>query len=285
MPGAAEHLVDSGPASIAAMLALLLVAVAYLRAAAALSRRVPGLLPPWRRAAFVIGLVAFWLAWSARLSRLTHALLTAHMVQHLLFVLAAAPLVLLGSPLLVLADSPLRGKGVDAPKRAPPWLDRAARYLTHPVVAGSTMVAVTLGWHIPVVFSAAMRSPALHALENFTFFGSGLLFWWPVILPWPVRARWPRWAIPLYLLGFDMPVSVLSAYLAFCGHVVYPAYLGAARPFTISPLDDQVAAAMLMWIAMLVVFLAVAAVIVVRLLEPASTEDAGEAPGVARRPT
>ena len=71
-----------------------------------------------------------------------------------------------------------------------------------------------------------MRSPIWHALENATFVGSGLLFWWPVILPWPGKARWPRWSIPLDLLGSDMPVPVLSAYLA-------------------SALDDQVAAAML----------------------------------------
>ncbi len=275
MPGIAARFMDSSPASIASALVLALVAFAYLRAATTLSQKMPDQLPAWRRGAFVVGLATFWLAYSARLSQLTHTLLTAHMVQHLLFVLVAAPLLLLGSPLLVLAGSRL---GVDAQERAttPPWLARAARRITHPAFAGVAMVAVTLGWHIPVLFALAMRSPAVHALENATFFGSGLLFWWPVIEPWPARAQWPRWTIPLYLLGSDMPVSVLSAYLAFCGHVVYPAYLHAPRSFPISPLDDQVAAAMLMWIAMLVVFLAAAAVVVVGLLEPAASRPRGD---------
>lgn len=276
MSGTADHVVEWTFPALAATAALALVAVAYLRGAAAVSRRMPDKLPPWRRALFVIGLVALWFAWSARLSRLTHALLTAHMVQHLLLVLVAAPLLLIGSPLLVVAASTTHDEHKPLRVPGPSWLGSAARRLTHPVVAGASMVVVTLGWHMPAVFALAMRSPTWHQVENLTFVGSGLLFWWPVILPWPSTPRWPRWTIPLYLLGFDMPVSVLSAYLAFCGHVVYPAYLHAPRRFAISPLDDQVAAAMLMWIGMMVVFLAVAAVVVVRLLEPAP-ERPGEA--------
>ena len=130
------------------------------------------------------------------------------------------------------------------------------------------MVVITIAWHVPSVFALAMGSRSWHAAENLTFFASGLLFWWPVILPWPAKPQWPRWTVPLYLLGADLPVSVLTAYLAFCGYVVYPAYLAASRPFAISALDDQVAAAMLMWVAMLTVFLGAAAFVVVDLLEP-----------------
>lgn len=270
MSGAEEHLVDW--ASPWATVVLGAIALVYVCVAPAASRNMPQQLPGWRRGAFVAGLAAFWLAWSARLSVLTHAFLTAHMVQHLLFVLVAAPLVLFGNPLLVLAGSlPHACKRRARGTAAWAWVERIGYRLTHPVAAGSIMVAVTLGWHVPVLFALAMGSPFWHAVENLAFFGSGLLFWWPVMLPWPARQQWPRWAIPLYLLGSDMPVSVLSAYLAFCGHVVYPTYRLTPRPFMLSPLDDQVAAAMLMWIAMLLVFLAVAAVIVVRLLEPSPT--------------
>lgn len=89
-----------------------------------------------------------------------------------------------------------------------------------------------------------------------------------MILPWLSRSQWPRWAVPVYLLCADLPVSALSAYLAFCGHVVYPCYLAAARPFAISALGDQVLAAMLMWVGMMLVFLCAAVVCVVGLLEP-----------------
>jgi putative membrane protein len=271
MPG--EHLVDWSSASVVATAALGLLALAYARAWWALRRAWPERVCVGQLVAFLSGSVAFWVGWSTRLAVLTHALLIAHMVQHLLFVLAAAPLMLLGAPLLVFGN----GLGRAAPDQprvpGPAWARRTGHRLTHPVVAGSLMVGVTIAWHVPVIFALPMHSPAWHAFENLTFFASGALFWWPVILPWPSRPHWPRWAIPLYLLGSDMPVSVLSAYLAFCGHVVYPAYLKAPRPYPITPLDDQVAAAMLMWVGMMIVFLAAAAVLVVRLLEPAAREE------------
>lgn len=272
MPTDADHLVDWGLQSIAVTTALVAVGGAYLRGWWALSKTSAGRVSTRRLVAFASGLGLFWIAWSTRLSLLTHALLTAHMAQHLLFVLAAAPLVLIGSPVLVFSNAfGQSASGKESSKElGSTWARTVGRWLTHPVVAGSSMVIVTVGWHVPWVFALAMGSPAWHAAENLTFFASGLLFWWPVILPWPSRPQWPRWTVPLYLLGSDMPVSVLSAYLAFCGHVVYPAYLHAPRAFALSPLQDQVAAAMLMWLAMLVVFLAVAAVIVVGLLEPSA---------------
>jgi len=183
-------------------------------------------------------------------------------------------LLLLGAPLRVLAQAmpramrPLLGRGGDA--GGAPRLGRwAGRWLAHPVRAGGFMVLVTLGWHLPWAFALAMGSPAWHAVENLTFLVCGLLFWWPVILPWPGQRQWPRWSVPLYLLCADLPVSAMCAYLAFCGHVVYPAYASVGGRGAISALDDQVAAAMLMWVAMMVVFLAAAVVVVMDMLKPA----------------
>ena len=147
-------------------------------------------------------------------------------------------------------------------------MQRTWRSLTHPISAGILMVAITIVWHIPQVFALAMRSAAWHSLENATFFASGVLFWWPVVLPWRGKRQWPRWIIPLYLLGADLPVSVLSAYLAFCDHVVYPCYLAVPRRFGISALNDQVIAAMLMWVAMLLIFVGASVVVIMDLFEP-----------------
>lgn len=276
MSPATSLLVNWGGASLPTTGSLLLIALLYVLAWRVLSRSMPGTVPVWRAGAFLAGLAMLWLAWSARLSALTHVLLIAHMAQHLLFMLFAPPLLLLGSPVLVFArglthESRPHGLHASTGRSQSPrsiWARRAARCITHPVPAGAIMVVITIAWHVPSDFALAMGSRSWHAAENLTFFASGLLFWWPVILPWPAKPQWPRWTVPLYLLGADLPVSVLTAYLAFCGYVVYPAYLAASRPFAISALDDQVAAAMLMWVAMLTVFLGAAAFVVVDLLEP-----------------
>jgi len=272
VPASAPNLAGPWAAPVALTAFLLLALLLYGRGWFFLSREMPGRVPAWRLASFLAGLATVWIAWSARIDALTHYLLVAHMVQHLLLALVAPPLLLLGSPVLVFR----RGTG-RAARRQPgefarsarvAWAGRLGSWLTHPVFAGSIMVAITIFWHIPAVFQMAMSSGRWHAVENATFLASSVLFWWPVILPWPGTPQWPRWTVPLYLLGADMPVSVLSAYLAFCGHVVYPAYLAVPRPFAISALNDQVAAAMLMWVAMLLVFLAAAVAVILELIEP-----------------
>jgi putative membrane protein len=272
VPASAANLAGPWAAPVAVTAVLLFLLVVYVRGWRLLTRESPGRLPVWSLLAFLSGLATVWLAWTARLAAITHYLLIAHMVQHLLLALVAPPLLLLSCP----CSTILRGLSL-GPVGEPTeifqtcglsWARRFGCWLTHPVVAGALMVVVTLAWHIPRIFALAMRFPALHEFENATFLATGILFWWPVILPWPAKQHWPRWAVPLYLLGADMPVSVLCAYLAFCGYVVYPAYLTVPRLFAISPLDDQVAAAMLMWVAMLFVFLAAAVAVVVEVLEP-----------------
>jgi putative membrane protein len=268
MPETTTNLANWGAASLATTACLLLIALLYLRGWWVLARSMPRQVRALRLNAFLAGLAMMWIAWSPQLTRLTHVLLMAHMAQHLLLMLLAPPLLLLGSPVLVFERGLIRA----SPERFRIlrlfWVRRAARWLTHPIAAGCIMVATTIAWHIPRVFELAMGSANANTLENAMFWASGMLFWWPVILPWPSRQQWPRWSIPLFLLGADLPISVLSAYLAFCGHVVYSTYLSAPRFFDISALNDQVAAAMLMWVAMLLVFLVAAATVVVGLLEP-----------------
>ena len=155
----------------------------------------------WTVAAFAAGLAALWLAAASPLAHLDHPLLTAHMAQHLLLMVVAAPLFLLGA--------------------------RSVRVLTwrlHPVfcwLAGSLSVIV---WHIPNVFELALRSHSWHQLEHASFLIAGILFWWPVIDP--ARLDWgPDWLPPVYLFLATLPCDALSAFLTFCGHVVYRPYL------------------------------------------------------------
>ncbi|HTW65822.1 MAG TPA: cytochrome c oxidase assembly protein [Bryobacteraceae bacterium] len=201
----------------------------------------------WRILALTIGLLALWIAAASPLAVLDHQLLTFHMAQHLLLMTVAAPLILLG------AMSRLQGLGGLA---------------AHPVFCWLAGTITVIAWHVPSLFELGMHSAPWHAFEHATFFAAGMLFWWPVIQPWPSLARSPRWGVPLYLFLATLPCDALSAFLAFCGRVVYPHYLSAHRLFDISPLADQECAGALMWVWVTFVYLAPAAVVTLRMLSP-----------------
>jgi cytochrome c oxidase assembly factor CtaG len=251
-------------------LALLGVAVVYARGWRVLRRQMPARFPVWRLASFLGGLGTIFLAVASPLDAFASLLLQVHMVQHLLLMVVAPPLILLGAPPVPL----LRGlpqpvvKHVLGPFLAWPALWRAARALTHPVVCWWALVLATWLWHLPALYQLALRHPAWHAVEHVTFLAAGLLFWWPVVQPWPSRARWPRWSIPLYLLLADLQNTVFSALFVFSERVLYPAYATVPRLGGLSPLDDQVAAGAIMWVPPSLVLLVPAAVIVVGLLSP-----------------
>src|SRR5260370_5065096 len=125
-----------------------------------------------------------------------------------------------------------------------------------------------MGCHVPALFVQGMQSTAWHAVEHACFLAAGLLFWWPVIQPWPSLETWPRWRIPLYLFLATLPCDALSAFLALCNRVVYPHYLAANQPVGFSPLGDQECAGALMWVCVTFAYLAPAAVGTVQLLSP-----------------
>jgi putative membrane protein len=207
-----------------------------------------------RWAALAGGALAVWIAVGSPLGHLDHVLLTAHMVQHLLLMTVAAPLLLLGAPVLV------------TPRGAPP--SAPLRWLTHPVVCWLAGTLVVVAWHIPALFALAGRSAAWHAIQHVDFLVAGLLFWWPVMRPWPELVAWPRWSMPLYLFLATLPCDVLSAFLAFSGRVVYPQYLEVEAPFGLTPLADQACAGALMWTWVTFAYLVPAVVLTVKLLSP-----------------
>jgi putative membrane protein len=113
-----------------------------------------------------------------------------------------------------------------------------------------------------------LRLDSLHKFEHATFFAAGLIFWWPVIQPWPSTARGPRWAIPLYLFAATLPCDALSGFLVFCDRVAYSSYLSAPRVFKMSPLQDQECAAALMWVCVTIIFLVPAVIVTMQILSP-----------------
>jgi putative membrane protein len=218
-------------------------------------------LPGWRLVAWLAGLGLVWLTTASPLAGLDRVLLTAHMLKHLVLMTVAAPLLLVSEPIALLSS----GLGSDE-VRVPAVLATSGRALTHPVFCWLAGTATVLAWHVPAAMSLAMHSELGHAAQSASFVVGGLLFWWPVVQPWPARSHWSTWTVPLYLLLATLPCDALSAFLAFCGRPVYAAALSAAPPEQL--LADQERAGALMWVWVTLVYLVPAVWQVLRLLGP-----------------
>jgi cytochrome c oxidase assembly factor CtaG/ferredoxin len=246
----AETIFRSWQPDYEALAILLLTCAIYARGWRRLRRRRPREFGVARLASFLSGIAAILLAVASPLDAFADLLLTAHMVQHLLLLMVAPPLILYGAPYLpILRGLPARVlKHGAGPFLASRGLQRFGRRLTHPLVCWLAFTITSLTWHAPELYELALRSPFWHEVEHLCFLSAALLFWWPVIQPWPSRAQWPRWAMIPYLFLADFQNTALAAFLIFCDRVVYPSYAAAPRLLSISPLEDQAAAGAVMWV-------------------------------------
>jgi cytochrome c oxidase assembly factor CtaG len=248
---------------------LLLAGSVYLRGWLELHRRIPKRFAVWRLIAFQAGLLTLFLALASPLHPLAELLLQFHMIQHLLLMMVVPPLLLLGAPVLpLLRGLPrsllLHGVG---PIFASTGLQRLGSFLTHPIVCLLAFMVSNIAWHVPALYELALSSEFWHQIQHICFLGTGLLFWWTVVQPWPSRLRWPRWAVIPYLLVADIQNTALSAFLIFSERVLYPTYAAVPPWWGISALDDQAAAGAIMWVPGSMIFLIPVAVIAVRLLD------------------
>jgi len=251
-------------------LALCLTALVYARGWFRLRSTFPNLISLWRLAAFFFGIIFVWIAIGSPLNAFDDALLTVHMLQHLLLMSVAPPLILLGAPQLPLLHGlpQALARGVVSPILRWSSVKRLGHLIANPAFGWLAAAFALIAWHIPAVFQLALRWNWLHEVEHASFVAAGLLFWWPVIQPWPNVARWPRWSIPLYLFCATLPCDALSAFLVFCDRVVYSSYLSAPRLFALSALEDQQFAAALMWTCVTIIFLVPAVAVTIQLLSP-----------------
>jgi putative membrane protein len=247
------------------LIALLFAALLYFRGWFHL--RSTNAISHWRAAAFFGGLLCVWIAAASPLAALDEDLLSVHMIQHLLLMIAAPPLLLLGSPVLPLLHGlpKLAMRGALGPLLRFPLVQRIGHALASPVFCWLAASFVLIGWHIPSAFALGLASESWHRVEHSSFLAAGLIFWWPVIPSWPSVSQ-PQWWTVLYLFLATLPCDALSAFLAFCGRVVYPAYQVMPRRFAISPLQDQECAGALMWVCVTFAYLIPAVAITTRLL-------------------
>ncbi len=261
-------------------LAMILAAFLYLRGWIRLRVAHDNLIPSWRAGSFTLGLLLIWLALGSPLAAFDEQLLTIHMVQHLLLMTLAPPLIMLGAPVMPLLHGlPRRSvQTVLAPLFRIPLMQGVGRVLSQPAFCWLAAAAALVGWHVPSAFTLALHSEIWHVLEHCSFLVAGFLFWWPVVQPWPSVAHWPRWSMLLYLFLATLPCDILSAYLTFCERVVYPVYLNTPRPYGISPLADQECAGALMWTSITIVYLLPAVIITTQLLSVRTFPQDGPAP-------
>jgi cytochrome c oxidase assembly factor CtaG len=225
-------------------------------------------IPRWRAVSFLFGLLLIWVALGSPLSGLDEQLLTVHMIQHLLLMTVAPPLILLGAPLMPLLHGlPQRFvQIVVGPVFRWPPIRKIGAFVSKPAVCWLAAAAALIGWHIPSVFTLALRSETWHVAEHACFLGTGVLFWWPVIRPWPSGIRATPWFMLLYLFLATLPCDILSGFLAFSDRVAYPIYLSAPRWLHISALADQECAAALMWTCVTIAYLLPAAILTIQFL-------------------
>jgi cytochrome c oxidase assembly factor CtaG len=248
---------------------LILLALIYLRGWFQIRKTRPSQFSQWRLLLFLLGVAVIWLAIASPLDGFADALLSAHMVEHLLLMSFVPPLLLIGWPVVPILRGLPRGftRYILGPLIRRRRLRKLGHWLVTPLVAWLAMNLTFLAWHIPAAYDFALEHEHWHDFEHLSFLGTSILFWWPLIRPWPSRAKGIGWFMLPYLVLADIVNTALSAFLAFCERPVYDYYLKEPNAFNIAPAVDQRAGAVIMWVIGSLVFLVPAASITYRILQ------------------
>lgn len=233
------------------LLSLILPAILYIAGVARLWRRagVGRGVSAWQAAAFAAGILSVFVALASPLDLWSEQLFSAHMIQHLVLILIAGPC-LVGCAFPVAALAALPEGWARAFGRA--WsrshrLRRGWAWLDRPFMGWLLFGGILWLWHLPVLYQAALRSELLHALEHLMFLASSMLYWWTLLRSrgGPVL-RFGSAVLSLLTTGFHS--GVLGALLAFSAHLWYPAYSSSALAWSLTPLEDQQIAGLVMWL-------------------------------------
>ena len=197
--------------------------------------------------AFVGGWVLLALALLSPLHALGGVLFTAHMAQHEVLMTVAAPLLVIGKPLIpfVWALSPrwrrITGRWTTLRSVAVPW-----SAVTHPASAFFLHAAAIWIWHVPRLYDATVTSEVMHVAQHVSFLGTALLFWWVVLRPSPAHGGTPA-SIGL-LFGTVLHTGALGAVLTLTTRLVYSAYAATTGPWGLTPIEDQQLGGLVMWV-------------------------------------
>jgi putative membrane protein len=207
------------------------------------------------------------------------SLFAAHMAQHLVLMMVAAPLLAASRPLLVVGAA-LPAAGRRRLRRVA--ARRLATAMFHPVVVWTLGTVVLWAWHLPVLYDAAVRNDAVHAVEHVTLLGAAALLWAAVLGRSPRPLAAPA-AVGL-LFATMLQSSALGAVLTLAGSPLYSVHETTTAAWGLTPLEDQQLAGALMWVPPGVVYLGVMAGLLVRWLGSLDAPSAPSATPPARTP-
>ena len=210
----------------------------------------------WQMASFWIGWLSLVLALNSPLHKMGEVLFSAHMTQHEILMVIAAPLIVFSKPLIAslfaLPESWRVGLGAAAKT---PVFSSAWNWISGPLTVWLLHGLTIWVWHIPSLYQATLDNESIHALQHICFFGTALLFWWTLI-----HGRYGRLGYGvafLYVFTTALHTSILGALMTFTQRVWYPLYDGRTMPWHLSPLEDQQLGGLIMWITSGVIFLVV----------------------------
>lgn len=238
------------------ILSLLVSGWLYLRGARRLWREGAKGRWPWRWEAwaYAAGWLTLFVALVSPLHPLGEVLFSAHMTQHELLMLVAAPLLVLGRPLVpFLWALPLSWRQRLGAVGKQGAVQMVWRKLTNPLVAWAVHGLALWVWHAPLLFEATLRSDAVHTLQHISFLGSALLFWWALIHG--PQGLMGYGAAVLYMFTTSVHSGVLGALITFASAVWYPAYAGTTESWGLTPLEDQQLGGLIMWVPAAVVYI------------------------------
>jgi putative membrane protein len=248
----------------------------YLRGAGRIRARAGGRrgIPRWRTAAWLGGMAAVALALLSPIDAVGQSLFAVHMVQHLLLIMVAAPLLTLGEPLvpMLFALSPGVRRTVGLWWRDARVLPALWGAVTHPLGAWTLHVGGLVAWHIPRCYDAAARSLPVHVLEHLTFFVTALWFWW-VLFDRRSRHRLGTGPAVLYLFTAALASTLLGAAISLSARPWYSAHWGTTTAWGLTPLEDQQVAGLIMWVPGGMVYLMALAPMMIRVLSDRRIRD------------
>lgn len=254
----------------------------------------------WRLVSYLAGLFFIGLALLSPIDILSQQLFLMHMIQHLLLIMIAPPLLLIANPMpFMLWGLPPRarrvaGRALGVALGRESGFRRSLRTLTSPGLVWLFWVASVVGWHDPDAYNAALRSDLVHDIEHLFFFAAGMLYWWHVTGAGPrIHKQIGMVGRIGFVLAAIPPNMGLGVILAFIGEPIYTYYTAVPRLWSLSVLDDQRIGGVIMWVPGSMMYIIAALILISRLLQreddkpplPESewaTEDSLAAPNLKR---
>jgi len=267
------------------ILTLGLAAAIHLAGRWRLKRRVASgsrIVSPWRTVSYLSGLAVIWIALMSPIDVLSGQYFFMHMIQHLLLVMIAPPLLLLADPMPIMLWGLPEGLRLEVGRWLRPGalFRRVAQAVTAPGLVWLYFVAGVVGWHSPGAYNAALVSDLAHDVEHLSFFIPAVLFWWHVIGAAPhIHRRLSRGARIAYALSGVPPTAITGIVISFTGHPIYTYYETVPRLGAMTVLEDQMLGGTLMWIPGSMMYIVAALVLVARMADESEGVGGGRSVG------